>query len=1239
MGALNLTEEQKKIIDLRDSSILVSAAAGSGKTAVLVERIMSKIMDKENPKDIDEFLVVTFTKAAAAQMREKLAKKISKALEAEPDNSHLIKQITLVNRADITTIDSFCLKLVKENFSMLDVDSSFNIGDAGMIELMKNEVMTDMLEEKYSEKSYENKTSFFDLVDIFCNDKDDTGLQDEILKIYNIAATYPKPENWLKNARAVLEIEDRDKVVELPWVKKLTDIIKNKLKSAVALNEIGEDICAMPGGPDKNLTLVSEDKDMLMLAIEKESYEDLKSALQISFGRLKTCKGEIYDQELVEQFKAIRNSYKKIVKECYELMATPDVLLDELKQMSKYLVPLIELVEEFSKRFSDIKKQRRLMEFSDIEHMAYNLVCAGYKDGIAYPTVVGEEIGKKYAEIYIDEYQDSNFLQEDILCSVSGYSKGIYNMFMVGDVKQSIYRFRMARPDLFIGKYNRFGEEGNEIKIELRKNFRSRSRVLNSINYFFYQLMGSDLGDIEYSESIALASSEKYEEYDSLVTDEKIKNTLEAKTEVLLVDAKQQEDFENVLTDEEKNMAKLQLEASVISSKIKELLYGENPQYIYDEEKELMRRARYSDIVILGRSIKGFGDIVYNTLMADGIPAYIEDPKGYFDAVEIRITLALLSVVDNSYQDIPMAAVLLSPIAGLNENDLAIICNYITTSYGNKLSLYEQCELYVEEFSDELAVKLRNFLRILSELKNAKANMSISELIWKALKDTGYYSYAIAMPAGNKRKANLNMLLEKADKFEKGYYKGLFNFLRYIEKMKLNDVDFGEANILGDEDDVVRIISMHKSKGLEYPIVFVSGLGKQFNIQERKNNLIVHSDYYLASMLVDNNNRFKRNSYIRDSFRTILKAESMSEELRILYVAMTRAKERLFLTGCELDMEKIEEKYNYIKSRDEILLPYDVRLDASSFMRWIMAASIRDKIKPGNIFGEDVLKKTIYSYENVVSSMGKSATDQSYEVTRIEELLRTNSEASSDMYDSMFKYEYPYSKCIELSGKMSISDIKRMKAWDGVQYEYQDYTHTKKAAGKKDTEITGAQRGTIVHKFMELFEFKKLIEYVNIDNCSLDACNIDKVKSFIMEAKNIMLHKGIFTKEEVEVIDIEKITSMVTSNLGVRMIAADTRNELFKEQQFSIGIPVSDIFDIGASEDKVIVQGIIDGFFYENDAIVVMDYKTDYADEEKLIGSYKAQLDYYGRTLEQLTGKRVSQKIIYSFHLNKEIEL
>lgn len=1231
------TKEQENAIYARDCSVLVSAAAGSGKTAVLVERILSKVLDEDNPVDVDEFLVVTFTKAAAAQMRDKIAAKIEAELEKQPDNQHLIKQMTLVNRADITTIDSFCLRIVKENFSLLDIDSTINIGDNGMMELIKADVLEELFEEKYkSNKDAGEYVDFYTLVDIFSGDKMDEDLKEQILKVYKVASSYPVPSEWLSLAKKALMVETEEKFNKLHWVNSIIDIVRSRGNEALELVRLAKDICAMPAGPDKNYDMICEEEAAIEAITKVASYSDVKQATNISWGRLKPCKGDSYDQDLYKELKELRDNYKELVKKSNLFNGELDDIVLELKSIGKYLIPFIELVEEFSDRYMKTKLAKKLLEFSDIEHYAYSLVCAGYdSDGKAIPTEVGRKIAERYKEIYIDEYQDSNFLQEHILTSVSGYYRDEPNMFMVGDVKQSIYRFRMARPDLFLSKYESFLDKGKEIKIELKNNFRSRAVVLNTTNFFCYQLMGADLGGIEYNQDIALVPTKEYPEPEAFVAD-KISTT----TDILLIDGNLEDEDSANISDEEKDVAKFNLEAKVVASKIKELTNEETGQYVLDEETGEYRLAQYRDIVILARSIKGFGEVFYNELMAADIPVYLEDTKGYFDATEVKTVMELLLVIDNSRQDIPMAAVLLSPMGSLTENELAIVCDYNVKHGNKKLSLYDKCLYFIEKREDALSQKLKRIIDIILSLKESKKSLNISELIWRALDMTGYYYYVAAMPQGEKRKANLNILLEKARTYEDGYYKGLFNFLRYIEKIKVNDGDFGEANILSDDENVVRIISMHKSKGLEYPIVFVSGLGKRFNIKDSNNMMVIHSDSYLAAPMVDKEARYMKDGCVKECFKEVIRLDGRAEELRVLYVALTRAKEKLILTACDKGITSYMSGLN-IATLEGNLIPYSLRsATISSFIKLILGAMVRyDELKE-KFEVDGLINIYNYSYEDALAC--KLVTDVKHK-TDVES-LRVMAETKAwdevcEAVKSNFDFTYAYASNIEMNSKMSISDIKKMKAYDGEKYDIAENVFSDKESDYEEQttsviRLSGAERGTIVHKFMELLDFANY----NMVGDSSDQTIIEKLNEF----KFRLAEDKLLSEEELEAINIWKIKNMLSSNLGSRMIKADTLGRLKKEQQFSAGIKVSDIYeDIadGAGEDVVVVQGIIDAFFYEEDEIVVMDYKTDRASEEELILRYKAQLDYYSDILERLTGKRVKEKIIYSFYNDNEIQL
>lgn len=1249
------TREQQSAIDIRGKSILVSAAAGSGKTAVLVERIINRVLDKENPVDIDEFLVVTFTKAAAAQMRDKISDRLWNELEKTPDNEHLMRQTVLINRADITTIDSFCLRIVKEYFSVLDIDADFNIGDRGETELLKADVLEDLFEEKYNCENEDERAEFCRLVNIFGGDRNDSGLKELILKIHTLASSYPMPEKWLEEAKNALDIKDRETLENTLWMKALFGYAKKITGEALLMAKEAEMLTNAACGPYKNAEVSKSDIEFLEGLADIKCYEELSWAVKnISWQRLKSCKGDDFDETLVNRYAKIRGDYKQLIKKL-DICKTPcEEIVSQLNSMGEYLIPLIEITEDFALRYMEEKKQKHIVEFADVEHMAYRLVCEGIeknKDGHGretervVPTEIGREIGERYREIYIDEYQDSNYLQEYILTAVSGIARGENNLFMVGDVKQSIYKFRMARPDLFIGKYNTFSPydvEGGagEVKLELKNNFRSRAAVLDAVNYFFYQLMGADMGGIDYTAEVALVPSREFADAGDL--------NISCSTELMVTCITDKERTED--DDEAQEESKQEQEAVMIANRIEELVNSDRPLYVYDEKISGYRRAGYGDIVILLRSVAGYGDIIYNTLTAQGIPACIDDPHGYFEATEIRVIMSLLAVIDNSRQDIPLSAALLSPVAGLNENELALICAYAEKNLDGKNILYDKCLYYAENVSDSVADKLNAFFEMVDRFKKEKVTLSISQLILKVYDITGYYYYAAAMPAGKRRKSNLDMLVDKARRFENGAYKGLFNFLRYVDKLKVNEVEFGEAGKQGENEDVVRIMTMHRSKGLEYPVVFVSGLGRRFNTNDVRRNIQLHSDYYISSKLMDMKKRYRKNSVMREAVILLARQESFAEEQRILYVAMTRAKEKLIITGYIKDYEDFVEGIDI--GYEKTLLPYSIRNSEKGFLSWILAAMKRYDYYMEQGLTKAVIETRLVSPDMLVEKKVKEETDRgiSMEEFVANAMLLGENEAYKK-YKESFDYVYPYEPLTKIKSKMPISEIKKMKAFDGESYdvdasieEWQEDVCNQKKVHKPEKEckseeickpdkydaglnhnLTGAERGTIIHKFMELLDFAALGngDYINDIRNSLKR---------LVEAK-------VFTEEEKNAVNETKINNMLKSDLGQRMIAAAKCGRLKKEQQFSIGIPVKEIYKNVDSDDIVIVQGIIDAFFYEDDGIVLMDYKTDRADETELIGRYHAQLTYYALTLNRLTKLKVKEKLIYSFHLNKIIEV
>lgn len=1229
------TEKQEKVIKERDKTILVSAAAGSGKTATLVERIYQKIVDPEHPVDISSFLVVTFTKAAAAQMKEKLLRKMEAAQEQYPESEHIAKQNMLIQSADITTIDSFCLNIVKEYFSFLNLDPAVGIGDPGMLEMLKYDVMTELFDRKYEQMQEDGSSEFAYLLELFCDGKKDDNLKAVIDRIYKQMSSVPDPQRFLDEARECLQIASADELNHTAWMQGMFAMLHKKAQAALQLANVCVAICDAPEGPAHYREQIVSDIDKLQAICHADHYTAMKSALEMRWATL-SRKKFAGDKALLENCKALRKEYKDEfdIKKLDSFHQTETQILEDMQLLKNYLLPLLSLTEEFVALFMEEKKKRKMLEFSDISHMAYQLVCAGYdEDGCAIPTEIGKTISNRYAEIYIDEYQDSNYLQEDILTAVSGKSRGIYNMFMVGDVKQSIYRFRMARPEIFVKKYNRYQEAGTEIKIELNHNFRSRAVVLQSINYFFYQLMGSDLGGIAYDENQALVPGKTFAQPDG---DVKVAENVE----LLLADV---DDTGNL--DEEQIRAygtpdKDMLEGYMIANRIRELMDKQQELCIYDEDAERYRPVQYKDIVILARSLKDYGDILYNALTAQGIPVYLEKSKGYFQAVEIQVIMAMLAVVDNSRQDIPLSAVLLSPIGELDESELAYVCATVRDKVSEKLCLYEICEYYVEDHEEsELGEKIRKLLDLIAYLKEQKQHMSVSELIWDLLQKTGYYEYVTAMPAGNIRKSNVDMLLQKAVQFENGYYKGLFHFLRYVDKLKLMEKEEGEASVLSEDADVVRIMSIHKSKGLEYPVVFVAGMGRQFNRMEIKENVQVHPDFYLAAMAMHTKGRYKHNTAIRSIYAALEDEEMMAENLRVLYVAMTRAKEKLIMTASVRGADKLFDKYAYVQDMESMLLPYNIRKNADCYAKQLIACMERYDQLAKRYGVEHAICVDVQNQEKILTSMQPTEIRQRMLLGEICRLAEHAEEAEFYLKNQeSFSYEYPHAAMTMCGAKLSISDIKKMKAYDGKGYDINTEFTRPETEEKQETSkerkkpaldgrepLSGAERGTIVHKFMELFPFEKVEPETDLP-------------VYIREIKENLQATGIMDARELAAIREDKITKMLQSVLGCRMIEAARLGNLYKERQFSAGIPAAEVYDV-AEPDVLVVQGIIDAYFYEDGQAVVMDYKTDAADEETLVGRYKAQLASYAEILERLTGTKVKEQIIYSFHLNKMIEL
>lgn len=1183
------TEEQQQVIEERDCSLLVSAAAGSGKTAVLVERIIEKISDRKAPVDVDRLLVVTYTHAAANEMKERIRKAIEKKVAEEPDNEHLIRQLSLIHKAQITTIHSFCLNLIRDYYYKLDLDPNFAIGDQGQMELMKLEVLDDVLEEAYEEQSH----AFIEFIESYIPGKNDERLKDYVLGLYESSRSHMDPLGWLKEAKNGFQIRTKEELHQAVFMKEILKDAKAVAASACAVMKEAADTASKPQGPYFYLPTLSKDLEAMEQFLEAETYEEFGNVfLTFSKPRLngRKKKTDVIDTELQEYCKDLR-------KKAYDLMDSirssyfykpESEIIRQIRMVRQPMEGFIDLTEKFYHRFMDRKKLDNLLDFSDLEHLALELLTDGFdENGVPVVSAIAGEKAEYYHEIYIDEYQDSNFLQDAILQSVSRKSLGGNNVFMVGDVKQSIYSFRLARPELFIEKYHRFQEDGKHAKlIELRNNFRSRREVLDTVNDIFYQIMHAELGNIEYTKDVALVPSFPYEEAEGSG----------GNAELLLVS----KDWADA-SEEDKDV----LEARMIADRIRKLVDGPSPQMVLDHDEkgnEIYRKAEYRDIVILLRSVKGNAEKIQEVLMDAGIPAVSSSQSGYFDTVEVRTVLSLLTVVDNLYADIEMAAFLRSPMIGMTGEDLARL------KLGGKKKYLYDCltEAGPEHEKSEKAMS------VLKKLREAKTYLSLHELLWMAFDLTGYYHYAGAMPQGAKRQGNLLMLVEQAKSYEASRYKGVFHFIRYMEQCKEYNMDFGEANPLGGNENLVTITSIHKSKGLEYPIVFLSKVHKKFNLRDTSGSLLFHPDYFIGPDLVNIKQRTKQPTIMKGMISRQLIKDSLGEELRVLYVALTRAKEKLIMTGVQGNRHQL---------REGSTVSYVDLLNARSYLEWLLMAAGNMQQSPFEIHFLSEEDVALNSVEEVFTSF----RDKGMLRDELESMAGTE---EAQAMKRAFSYQYPFEKERDGRLKYSVSEIKRMSQAAEPSEAYQPETEREPVYPKflkKEAEVSPASRGTAVHKVMELLDF-----------------SADYTKELLEEQVHQWALEGKIEEGMEALIPRSDITAFLKSDLGRRIKEAAVRKEVYKEAQFVMGVKFCEMEPEAKSDDYVVVQGIIDLYFKEGEELVLVDYKTDRVrpgEEEILVSRYRAQLQYYKKALEQMEQKKVKECYIYSVPLRKAISL
>ncbi|AFQ44159.1 UvrD-helicase domain-containing protein [Desulfosporosinus meridiei] len=1333
------TQEQTAAIRLQ-GELLVAAAAGSGKTAVLVERLIHRILNTEDPVDVDRFLVVTFTKAAANEMRERIGKALDDALFQEPDPreiERILKQRNLLHQASITTLHSFCLELIRKYFYQLELDPAFRVADQAEADLLRQDVIEDLFEARYAAQD----ADFLKLVEAFGTDRDDRPLMEYVLSLYSFAYSQPQPKAWLSDLSRAYTWESIENLMQSQWGQAIRQGLSDLVSESLNLFERAEQLCQSPGGPLPYALALQDDLNragLLDRALKKGEWAQVEAEYYsaINFPKLPAIRSkskkttavateevivdESAQKELQEECKKLRDDAKKKLNSIKDaVFAYPlENQLPALREMGGMAGTLGELVIEFSQSYSTAKGQRSIVDFSDLEHFALNLL---EEEGEA--SLIAQGLKEFFAEVLVDEYQDINPVQERILHQVSRQGESP-NLFMVGDVKQSIYRFRMADPNLFIAKYNtlphwqtdQLTDPTNESKtmvIDLNRNFRSRVEVVKGVNYLFRQIMTLSAGEIVYDDQAALQYGA------SFVAGQNQISTAEGPIEVHLIDSKSikgelstyfDEGTKDVVANEDQRQAegtessnstenprdseetistedmdKARLEARFVAMRIQGIVQGAEFK-IYDKHMGDFRPVRYSDIVVLMRSYSAVAPIYIEEFQSKSIPVYAETTSGYFGASEVETILSLLKIIDNPHLDIPLAAVLRSPLVCLNGSELGKVRMMLPEGdffealtmavwagsgtenlkseqekdFRDILGLYEDSlpekllqARQILETAPQLKDKISAFWHNLQGWRTKSRRTSLADLLWSLYEETGYLAYVGTLPAGVQRQANLGVLYDRARRYEATRYRGLFRFLRFLERFQGQGKDLGSARALGENEDVVRLITVHASKGLEFPVVFVVGLGRTFNTQSLKGKMLLHSKLGVGMPIIDVENNVRYPSLIQYAVKQRLAQESLAEELRILYVALTRAKERLFLYGCLDNWDTTLKKWFRSFDWQDIPLPTGQLRSAKCFLDWIGPALVRH---PAQLFGETSPQTTCTLPES--NSQWKILLHNSVEETHedcldsipTEGLEESSSGEASEVgsveewyteVSRRLSWQYPHGKSVRQVAKTSVSELKRQQTWH-VDNQASAMPTLKKQSNivlrpkfmQVAQQLTAAERGTAMHTVMQHLPFNELAE---IWATMSYRDQVNEIREFVHKLEQT----EVLNYEQRMIIQPEQIVHFLGTPLGQRLFKA---NQILREVPFTLTFP-------SESMTKVLVQGVIDVVLiykdeHDNNSAEILDYKTDSfpededSDPEQILRErYTLQLSLYAQAIERLVKIEVRRCTLYSFALGREVAI
>lgn len=1221
MSERRWTQDQEKAIyakwineeKTKRGNILVNAAAGSGKTAVLVERIIKKLIpDEENGdvSDVTSLLVVTFTNAAAGEMQERISSALSKELtKAISEKNYkkqkfLKRQLSLMGNADITTIDAFCLKTIRSYFHILNIDPDFSIMDTSELELVKDDAMEKLFEEMYEE----NNPDFIDLICLYTDGRDDRNLSDKIKQIYNFIQSFPEPEKWLREKCAAFSDP-----VNSVWVKEGMKRAREYARTGFDfLKSAAEIIVETSLGCEENLEEIMlknppcEENDIYLTwgsyytAVYNE-YFNMKEMLSADWNELYGLlqkeyinmgakavfvnkEMQIKDAEVKKEVQNLRNSAKSICAKIKDYISMPfEEMEDMLKnKLSKTVYALSDMTVRFGKIYSEMKAEQNVMEFSDVEHLCYKLF-SEHED-------VRNEFKSRYEEILMDEYQDSNRLQDELFKAISRGD----NIFMVGDMKQSIYRFRNSDPTIFKEKSDAYekSESAENRKIVLGKNFRSRHQVLDSINDVFELIMSDEAGGIDYDEDQRLNTGDtSYEDENQ-----------DYRSECIVIESDGDEESEKV--------DKTRLEARVIAARIRELkdsgfkvrdtekVSFSDPKSgeLRTETRTVYRELKNKDITILMSAYKASADIYVEELSKAGIDCYAES-EGYFERNEIKLVMALLKIINNPYQDIPLLGVLRSPIGGFSDDDLVNVRlagdGYIYSALKKLINSYESGEIN-DMYAAETAKKAMSFSEKLARWRGYMKYMSSDKLLWTLYEETDIYGFVGALYGGEESQANLRLLFERAKKYEQSGYKGLFNFVRYIGLLKKKDKDLSTASMVTQNHDVVRIMTIHKSKGLEFPVVFLARCGNKFNLKDISQNMLLHKDLGFGLDYINFDKSIKIPNITKRVTADIMKDESVGEEIRKLYVALTRAKEKLIITAV---VEKPTEGMESLKEKWEGVSELSGRevLEKKRYIDWIIPAAVNNP--------ERWAYKTV-SYEDAI--MGFIGEEPTLE----------NKENSGRDIKRYMDYEYPYKHSSDVPSKVSVSEIKNKKG----EAEFSTTMIPSPEFLKPKEAVKGAARGTVIHYVMQKIPFA-------------DNMDAEYVGNFV----NNLQKNGVLLPEEAEAVDISAIAAFYNSSLGKRI---RNSNNVHREAAFETQIPANLVDEDYPEDENVILQGIIDCYFEEDGEMVLVDYKSDYYENiEEMKQKYTTQLALYADAIEKITEKKVKKRYLYLFFGNTMVEL